>query len=275
MYKYAPGAAGFNYKLEMFIAESDDGDASLALISDTSAEQPIYDIQSAVVFRWIADVKALETEYSKQLKAYNTDADSFNDDQETRKTEKEEGKPDEELTELPERPCPPSVPAYPSSKYLITNNGEQPTEYDVANELVFVADLDMTTDITKTYNLGELALFNTAGQTEYDWDTVFASKTFGRLGQAKEQFNALRYYVPGTAEDNWEQWMMVSVFPNAQDAQLDADANAVIKASAVDVDGLPDAWPKVSKGSVTELDSGAANLIMSSVAVAATIAALY
>lgn len=275
LFKYAPGAANFNYKLELFITESVTGDATKALISDTAADQPIYDIQSAVIFNWIGDVKALDTEYKKQLSAYNGDADSFNSDQETRQTEIEEGKPEEEMTELPERPCPPSVPAYPSSRYVITNNGEQPANYETTDEIVIHADLDMTTDITPTYQLGGIATFQTSGQSSYDFDTVWARKTFGRLGQGEEEFSALRLYVPDTAETNWEQWMMVSVFPNAQDAQLDQDANAEIIASAVDIEALPDTWPSVSKGSVTELDSGASNLIMSSVALAATIAALY
>jgi hypothetical protein len=85
----------------------------------------------------------------------------------------------------------------------------------------------------------------------------------------------VRLYVPDDAENNWEQWMMVSVFPDSKDASLGADENAEITASSVDLEALPDTWPTVSKGSVTELDSGAAHLIMSSVAVAATIAALY
>jgi len=82
------------------------------------------------------------------LDAYNSDADDFNTDQETRTTEKEEGKPEEEMTELPERPCPPSVPSYPSSRYYISGNGAMPTgdDVDIANEFVIVPAEDLTTD---------------------------------------------------------------------------------------------------------------------------------
>jgi hypothetical protein len=123
------------------------------------------------------------------LDAYNSDADDFNTDQETRTTETEEGKPEEEMTELPERPCPPSVPSYPSSRYYISGNGVMPTgddvDVDIAYEFVIVPAEDLTLDTLPTYQLGTIATFSDNSQTEFDWDTVFASKTFGRLGQGE------------------------------------------------------------------------------------------
>jgi hypothetical protein len=44
LYKFAPGAVNFDYDFNMFYLESDSEGTTNALISDTSADQPIYTI---------------------------------------------------------------------------------------------------------------------------------------------------------------------------------------------------------------------------------------